>query len=257
MDQINKALLNQLTQKIGVMKGMQMSDEEIEKSFDKSELDLIEKAVIENDIEKGGTRAVLGEIRKFGGRDYIKTHDGWKFHGKGTGAKAQSEKKEVSKNAKISEMPDARAKVIKAGNDIADSSGYAEQSGPRKEKADENIWQTFLKIEDIPLKQMAKAFANISAQEKFYGNQPFAETAKWLSDSFKGAQKGMPDEYKPSLYGEAAFFILDLQGRYSTDYIKMIHELIAEGGDKIMKNPKEDQSEKKSKEEIEDNKNKL
>lgn len=52
MDQINKALLNQLTQKIGVMKGMQMSDEEIEKSFDKSELDLIEKAMGEG--SKGG-----------------------------------------------------------------------------------------------------------------------------------------------------------------------------------------------------------
>jgi hypothetical protein len=104
MDQINKALLNQLTQKIGVMKGMQMSDEEIEKSFDKSELDLIEKAVVENNIEKGGSRAILGEIRKFGGRDYIKTHDGWKFHGKGTGAKAQEHKAGTSSTDKKEEV---------------------------------------------------------------------------------------------------------------------------------------------------------
>jgi len=42
------------------------------------------------DIEKGGKRALIGEKRTFAGREYIKTTDGWKFHGKGTGAKAQS-----------------------------------------------------------------------------------------------------------------------------------------------------------------------
>lgn len=41
------------------------------------------------DIEKGGKRALIGEKRMFGGREYIKTSDGWKFHGKGTGTKAQ------------------------------------------------------------------------------------------------------------------------------------------------------------------------
>jgi hypothetical protein len=41
------------------------------------------------DIEKGGKRALIGEKRTFGGREYIKTSDGWKFHGKGTGTKAQ------------------------------------------------------------------------------------------------------------------------------------------------------------------------
>ncbi len=47
-----------------------------------------EKA-IESEFEKGGKRAFLGEKRTFGGREYIKTVDGWKFHGKGTGIKAQ------------------------------------------------------------------------------------------------------------------------------------------------------------------------
>lgn len=42
------------------------------------------------DIEKGGKRAMIGEKRTFAGREYIKTADGWKFHGKGTGSKAQS-----------------------------------------------------------------------------------------------------------------------------------------------------------------------
>lgn len=61
MDQINKVLLNQLTQKIGVMKGMQMSDEEIEKSFDKSELDLIEKARSHKYIRKEGDHYIYEE----------------------------------------------------------------------------------------------------------------------------------------------------------------------------------------------------
>lgn len=48
-----------------------------------------EVLTVEDYLEKGGLRAVLGERRTFGGREYIKTTDGWKFHGKGTGVKAQ------------------------------------------------------------------------------------------------------------------------------------------------------------------------
>ena len=40
-------------------------------------------------LEKGGKRAQIGETRMYGGRQYIKTADGWKFHGKGTGAKTK------------------------------------------------------------------------------------------------------------------------------------------------------------------------
>lgn len=65
----------------------------IEKSFINGELsvDLFEVSI--NTLEpliKGGKRAQIGEIRTFGGRRYIKTVDGWKFFGKGTGKKAQS-----------------------------------------------------------------------------------------------------------------------------------------------------------------------
>lgn len=52
-----------------------LSSEELEKSAD-------------DFLEKGGKRAVIGEKRMFGGREYIKTAQGWKFHGKGGGAKA-------------------------------------------------------------------------------------------------------------------------------------------------------------------------
>lgn len=71
----------------------QVSEEEFEVS--KSEEDDLEKSE-EDELEKGGKRAVIGERRTFGGREYIKTSSGWKFHGKGTGAKAQEHAKNSS-----------------------------------------------------------------------------------------------------------------------------------------------------------------
>jgi hypothetical protein len=44
---------------------------------------------LEPDFLKGGRPAQIGEIRDFGGRPYIKTANGWAFHGKGTGKKAK------------------------------------------------------------------------------------------------------------------------------------------------------------------------
>lgn len=44
---------------------------------------------MQDELIKGGKRAQIGELRTFGGRQYIKTADGWKFHGKGTGTKTK------------------------------------------------------------------------------------------------------------------------------------------------------------------------
>lgn len=65
--------------------------------------DKIRKAIeiMDDYLEKGGKRATIGEIRTFGGRDYIKTTAGWKFHGKGTGAKEhQKQASKVSQMGK-------------------------------------------------------------------------------------------------------------------------------------------------------------
>ena len=43
-----------------------------------------------DELEKARTIHMIGEIKTFGGREYIKTPTGWKYHGKGTGAMAQS-----------------------------------------------------------------------------------------------------------------------------------------------------------------------
>lgn len=78
-------------------------------------------SVINDTLEKGGKKAVVGEVRMFGGREYIKTPDGWKFHGKGTGKKAQEHKasvgggesKESKETAIRKEMSVAQDKVLK------------------------------------------------------------------------------------------------------------------------------------------------
>ncbi|MBJ7437026.1 MAG: hypothetical protein JHC54_15380, partial [Acinetobacter sp.] len=65
----------------------------VESNFENGAIDenIFESAINTLDIIcKGGKKAFIGEIRKFGGREYIKTAQGWKFHGKGTGTKAQS-----------------------------------------------------------------------------------------------------------------------------------------------------------------------
>lgn len=67
-------------------------------SFEKSEENNLEKSL--DELEKGGKRAYIGEIRTFGGREYIRTSQGWKYHGKGTGKKAQEHKAGVTKHTK-------------------------------------------------------------------------------------------------------------------------------------------------------------
>lgn len=65
----------QLVEKIRMMKTMKLSQEEIIKSFDKDELDLVKRAVVINHIEKG-TKANIGEIREWSGKKYKKQPNG-------------------------------------------------------------------------------------------------------------------------------------------------------------------------------------
>lgn len=61
--------------------------ETISKAFDN---DLITEEQYLDAVEKAKTVYPIGTIKKFAGRDHIKTADGWKYHGKGTGEKAQA-----------------------------------------------------------------------------------------------------------------------------------------------------------------------
>lgn len=86
-------------------------------------------AILDDYLEKGGKRAVIGEIRKFGGRDYIKTAQGWKFHGKGTGTKAKAHK-EASKSATSGEGKQSKptsgqvdAAISRVGEALASKKG--------------------------------------------------------------------------------------------------------------------------------------
>jgi 8-oxo-dGTP pyrophosphatase MutT (NUDIX family) len=50
---------------------------------------IIIQAQEQNELEKGGKRAFIGEKREFAGRMHIKTIDGWKYFGDGLGKKAK------------------------------------------------------------------------------------------------------------------------------------------------------------------------
>lgn len=123
-----------------------VTDEELEKSAD-------------DFLEKGGKRAVIGEKRQFGGREYIKTANGWKFHGKGTGAKAtqhredaldhhvetgkgDGEEKEVGKVGK----PDSISLDKDHKNDLKITAGMVEAiqgKNPKNEKETINAMRDF------------------------------------------------------------------------------------------------------------------
>jgi len=61
-----------------------------------------------NILEKGrkGSGAPIGSLKLFGGREYIKTSSGWKYHGKGRGKKA-TEHRESSQITQSSSSNDS------------------------------------------------------------------------------------------------------------------------------------------------------
>jgi hypothetical protein len=102
-------------------------------------MDIKQAIDIIDPLTKGGKRATLGEIRSFGGRDYIKTNDGWKFHGKGTGKKAQSHymktagqsienhRKQVKENG-IKELEEGKIEIHAKNGDNTGSRKNLEQN---------------------------------------------------------------------------------------------------------------------------------
>lgn len=64
-----------------------------------------------DELEKARNTAQIGELREFGGRQYIKTINGWKFHGKGGGAKAQSHRSAAEQHNKSQSSTDIARKI--------------------------------------------------------------------------------------------------------------------------------------------------
>lgn len=57
-----------------------------------------------DDLEKAKRiTARIGEIRTHGGREYIRTISGWKYHGKGTGSKAKEHKESTTSSSEKKE----------------------------------------------------------------------------------------------------------------------------------------------------------
>jgi hypothetical protein len=134
--------------------------EQLLKSF-YSEEDLIQKGQQSLDLlEKGGKKAVIGETRAFGGRQYIKTATGWKFHGKGTSANAKAHKAAAGEHHLNNALEDAAAKhdhsnkefedapeghkhevgaAVKVHNGITDPQGKQGQTGTVVHSDDEKV----------------------------------------------------------------------------------------------------------------------
>lgn len=138
------------------MNHVQQHLEEIKKSISNSfagerlTIEELEKSASDY-FEKAKAITPLGTIKEFGGRPYIKTNDGWKYHGKGTGAKAQEHAKSagvVSKYTKddhtrLNELLNKRqAGILKHGSKEwneykALQAKYAEHLGAKQDKAKE------------------------------------------------------------------------------------------------------------------------
>jgi len=83
-----KEFIDEHEKLVDVLNSPSHTDDKEEAEDQEKELKQVTKSN-QDTLEKGGKRAVIGEKREFSGRMYIKTADGWKFFGKGTGTKAQ------------------------------------------------------------------------------------------------------------------------------------------------------------------------
>lgn len=142
--------------------------------------------VEEIELEKGSKKAFVGEKREFGGRMYIKTTQGWKFFGKGTGTKA---KDHHAKHAASSKEPASTTE-----SDIESPETYKNMSDAELEGAIialEKIGSTALKTDHEAagktLRAMSAAKAEMDSRksdlEKVSDEATF--TPKQLKDAAK------------------------------------------------------------------------
>lgn len=100
-------------------------------------IDKVNQAGLElQELKKGGKRAVVGETRMFGGREYIKTQSGWKFHGKGTGAKAKEHKASAKEHSDRGGAP-ANVSTEEAKRTIAENNAKHQSQSDLDRKIEE------------------------------------------------------------------------------------------------------------------------
>lgn len=98
----------------------------------------------EDELEKGGKKAFIGETRIHGGREYIRTASGWKFHGKGTGKKAAEHKASAAshtKDAKITPEERAESTEKKSSKKEAHPEGTVREFGGRNYIKKDGKWK--------------------------------------------------------------------------------------------------------------------
>lgn len=72
---------------------------------------------MKDNLQKGGKGAAIGTRKTFGGKEYIRSADGWKYVGKGTGAKAKAH---VDAHKASSEEGDKKTSTPAEGKGLSD-----------------------------------------------------------------------------------------------------------------------------------------
>ena len=207
---VDKGLLTKISEKgregefkINKKEESQTKPDTLKKALDTINLS---QTQISDYLEKGGKRAVIGEIRSFAGRDHIKTVDGWKFHGKGTGKKAQGHKeatsshqaKPVAKKAGISEKTQVKEKesVQQELNKQRDILTSMNRGKPKQTKAHKDANSRVLNNISILEERLLSANSNNSKEVKKQDSlQSIAESGK-KADLYSAVNKKYGTNFK-------------------------------------------------------------
>lgn len=114
-------------EEINVNEVKRIINENFKKSLISEEL-FCDSMDIVDSFEKARKKAEIGEVRNFGGRDYVKTTNGWKYKRKDS-KKTTSSKKETKKDTT---SDSSKGATVKSAKDILDSKSFDLSSDQKK-----------------------------------------------------------------------------------------------------------------------------
>ena len=132
--ELYKDLVEQLKSKFNY----DYKDDEWDKKLNKTK-DKVSKAFEILGIEKARTIHPIGTVKKFGGRQYIKTTSGWKYYGKGTGTKAQQHHQESKGSKSSTKSPKPSNNDEKENVNTKQSKNNTSDSVQEKQSSDKKV----------------------------------------------------------------------------------------------------------------------
>lgn len=232
--QINKAISNSIGSTYA------LSDEQLEKSA--------------NDyFEKGGKKAVIGETRTFGGKEYVKTDKGWRVKNKGN-KKTDSKSQNKKETPRLGSEHDGKShseirKLINENHEkhynkeIPDKEYFANHhslvAALNRTSESKKINEDWKKVQD----EMAKKFDSASEKKEekeeskdkkiFLDDVEISDDIKdWLKETYADVEDD--NDYKISL-GQAESLLKEMEedgAEEETAALKKIVSKMKEGGHK-------------------------